>query len=300
MTATQPANPVCPECGGTNTMVLSDGMARCFDDQHEWDPDKVSGFPRPQAAPAPATEAPVAEGIAADSPATGDVGTAGDVVDPHSFDVTAAPATEPSTATPAGDVFPARTPVGADNLGLTVDEMIGGTARLEGGQVAMVLSFPDPDHVVVRLNDGRDETVPLSDVERITPRAPEVVIDVPADDRITLTPAEVDGPDFPFGAEHPDEAPVAEWIGDVQALSNLMLKAGVASVYETPDALVVGEPPKEWLPRDESSNALVEAAVAISIARLIVAYEIDVDDLLEGLGETADTQQGDQQEVTHQ
>lgn len=256
MTATEPANPVCPECGNRNTMVLSDGMARCFDDQHEWNPAEVSALPRstsPRVAPLPAADVQTV----AREPEAGAGGVpAAEPRDESQHDV-------PEPSAPAS---------------FTQDEMIGGTARLEGGQTALVLSFPDDDHVVVRLNDGRDETVSLSDVERITPRAPVEVIEV-AD------------------AAH---AEVAEWIGDVEALSNLMLKAGVATVYETPEALVVGEPPRDWLPRDQSSNALVEAAVAVSIARLIVAYELDCDDILEGTGGTPPADEGatEAQEVT--
>ncbi len=208
MTVSVPATPVCPECGGTNTQVLSDGMAKCWDDLHEWDPKAVTAIPRPQPAPQP-------------------VETAADVLGPPA-DVE----TEPE-------------PLG-------VEELIGGTARLEGGQVAQVLSFPDDDHVTVRLNDGSDETIPLGDVERITPRAPEYVVD-------------------------PDES-TADVFAEAQAQAAQIIGVVSATIDD------LGEGP------------LTEVAVTIVISRLMVAYEIDLDDVKEVLVLLAQSEQGDQQQ----
>lgn len=264
MTATQPATPACPECGGQNTMVLSDGMARCFDDQHEWDPKSVAALPRPPAA-VPSPEPTAQPATDADSAAD----SAGGVPADESSPITATSLPEPPALEPFGmasteEVFGPDLAGRADGATVDTDDLIGGTARLEGGQVALVLSFPDADHVVVRLNDGRDETVPLSDVERITRRAPEP------------EPTE-DGT---------DAGDVAEWITDVRMLSDLILAAGVATVYDQAGENVVGQPPAGWLPRDATTNALVEAAVAVTVARLIVAYSIDTDDILEGVSQT--------------
>lgn len=196
MTAVQPVTPVCPECGGTNTMVLSDGMGKCFDDGHEWDPAQVTALPRPEIEPFQMASVDEVFG-----PPPG--------VDP-----------EPGT--------------------LTHDEMVGGTARLEGGQVAQVLSFPDDDHVMVRLNDGRDELVPMSEVERITPRAPEYVIE-PEDD--TAKP-------FEQASEEAGQI--------IQAVSTAIDQ--------------VGEGP------------LTELVVTMAICRMMLAYEIEIEDLTETLG----------------
>lgn len=228
MTATDPVRPTCPECGNTNTMVLSDGMARCFDDQHEWDPETVTALPRPPIAPFAMASVEEVFGP------------------PPGFDVEA----------PAD----------------TRAELVGGTARMEGGQLGTVTGFPDDDHVTVLLNDGRSETVALSDVETITARAPA----------------------FVPGPQPTADVTVPSWALDVEALSNLILRAGLAAIETRDGVPVVGDPPADWLPRDESSNALVEAAAALAVARLVVAYEIDQADVYEYLDKQTNQEvQGD-------
>lgn len=272
MTATQPAQPVCPECGKRNTMILSSGLGFCFDDHTEWDPAAVSALPRPQTAPEPVQTAADVLGPPMESGAEteGVTGT----VEPRP-ETAGVPVTPPLAPFGMADELSVFGPPPLDTADPTVpgtDDLVGGTARLEGGQVATVLSFPDADHVVVRTNDGRDETVALGDVEHITPRAPAYVID----------PA-------------PEPAVTAGWITDVEALSNIIIQAGVFTIEDVDGSPSVGPPPPAgWLPRDQSSNALVEAAAALAVARLVIAYELDVDDILEGVQAKQQPVEGDQ------
>lgn len=253
MTATQPAMPVCPECGLTNTMVMSDGMAQCFDDGTVWNPAEVKGIPRaqrPEAVPvSPANPAVMVGGAET---------TAGTV--PPAVDESPMP----------GQV---QVPVPADPL--TPDDMIGGTARLEGGQVAVVLSFPDDEHVTVRLNDGRDETVPMSDVERITPRAPVQVIEA-AD--LAHPPAEEPEVE-PAPVTPEDETPANDLFAQASAEADRYVTALSAAI----DA--------------EGEGPLTEVAVTMTVARLMIAYEIGIDTLTEVLADVGNMYlQGDQQE----
>src|SRR5579864_7600337 len=129
-------------------------------------------------------------------------------------------------------------------------ELIGASVVLEGGQMATIRAFPDKDHAVVELSDLSQETVDLDVILRSIQthgeRAPEVAPEV-----------------APIPAPSPD---------DVFMLSGLILRMGVASIVETDDGDQVGRPPAGWLPYSFEVAQLVEAASAVAVARLIIAY----------------------------
>lgn len=261
MTATEPATPVCPHCGSTETMILSDGAGRCFECQTEWDPKNLAGIPR--------RPEPVASDLpSAATPATGS--RAEDVSGPVTEDLETTPtgAEEPAPA-PNVDLPPSREQVEFERIAAEADaetaaleaELVGASVVLEGGQMATIRSFPDLDHAVVQLSDLSEVTVPLGDIERsIMERGAHAPDPEPADDAgITVTPE------------------------DAYMLSGLIIRMGIASIVEGPDGDEVGRPPAGWMPYSPEANALVEAGAAVAVARLIIAYDIPVQDLLEGL-----------------
>lgn len=200
----------------------------------------------------------------------------------HEWDPTApAPEPVPSLAQEATDDFAAElveliASTEAEATAL-LDELIGGTARLEGGQVAQVVSFPSTETVELLLNDGRTEVVNLSDVDRITPRS-DVVIEAP--------PIET----------------VEDYAPEVQmslTLAELILKAGIASVDMVDGVPQPGLPPVGYLPEEPDLIPVIEQAAALAVGMLIVNLSLDPALILAAIGDPQDPQEAtDTPEVT--
>lgn len=136
-----------------------------------------------------------------------------------------------------------------------LDALIGTEVILDGGQRAVIVEFPDDNHVTVvpTYDDGGGEpfTVDFNDVVRsVEPVAP--VVDVPDDEARAL----------------------ASTVGTVAALT---LRAGVSMVTGTGDDVRIGMPPTGWLPDDPGTVAIIEQGVAYAVAILIHAYGIPAD-----------------------
>lgn len=239
MTATDPASLACPKCLHTNTMVGAAGVGRCFDCMYEWDPAT-------EVALAPLDVGPF------DMPSELEVfGPPADVPPLTTAEVDAETVDDLKRFIAALDVD------GVDGM----DTLIGGTARLEGGQLGTVVSFPSIDSVEVVLNDGRTEIVDFSDVERITPRA------------LDIEPA-------------PETASVDDYAAEVQmaiTLAELIVKAGIASVEGSGADVHPVAPPVGYLPDDPDLLPVIEKAAAIAVGMLIVNLHLDVDAMLHTL-----------------
>lgn len=252
MTAPHPVTPVCPACGGTNTIVFSDGNAHCFDDDHEWDPATVTAIPRADR-PAPVT---------VDTPDVGDV------------PLPPTPELAPFGLPSVEEVFGPESGAETDGPAGLEREPVGSTVRLEGGQIGFLVGYPDDDHIEVAVSEDRTEIVALSDVEAIFDTVPPE----PGPDDEIQAPVAVVSPEL------------------VYMLSGMMIRMGIATIIDGPDGPEVGLPPVGWLQIDEELHATIEAAAATTVARLIVGYGIDVDDLLEGLdAENTPPEDGDQE-----
>lgn len=150
-----------------------------------------------------------------------------------------------------------------DRTGVELHELIGGTATLEGGQVATVISFTEDDRVIVRLRNDDLQDVSLADVERIVPPLPPVV----------EVAVEIDENDPPPG------------IAAVLHLAKLIVKAGIASVRNEGGQAVPAVPPVDWLPKDRAMFPVVEQACAVAVGMLITTFELDPADLLGMIGD---------------
>lgn len=259
-------------------MVGASGNGLCFDCQHSWDPATVTAGPKP----APLNQPPGVIGIV-------DTGEPPPVPLLAPFDMATVEEVYGSIAEP--DDRTATFPP---------EELIGGTARLEGGQLATVVSFPSIDSVEVVLNDGRTEIVDFSDVERITPRAP-----APATDAVDVpVPAEyVDAVESLIAEREYDKGDGNEEAAAVKLtgeLAVLIVKAAVASM---PDAARPGEivpVPIGFLPDDPGLFPIVEQAAVQAVRGVIAVFELDAAVLLAavGLGDE-EPNQGDPQQEEH-
>lgn len=178
------------------------------------------------------------------------------------------------------------------------DALIGGTARLEGGQVATVNAFPDADHVHVTLNDGRDEIVPMSDVERITPRASAAVVEA-ADDAHDAVGNVIDVPDL--SVVSPAVETLDDYDDQVQmtvTLAQLIVMAGVSSVEGSGADVYPVAPPQGFLPDDPALMPVIEQAAAMAVGMLIVNLHLDVDAIVHTLQGPQPEEVGDQQQET--
>lgn len=195
----------------------------------------------------------------------------------HEWDPTAEVATvaieiEPFAMAPVEDVYGPDIDDDVWAEPASQEATIGGTARLEGGQLATVLSWPSVDSVELLLNDGRVEVVNVSDVERITERAPD-----------------------------PETAPVVESVDDLAAevqmavtLAQLIIMAGVTSVEgEGADVHPVA-PPVGFLPDDPALMPTIEKAAAIAVGMIIVNMGLNVDELVATLAGPQVEEVGDQ------
>jgi hypothetical protein len=225
MTATNPATLTCPACQSANTMLQADGDGLCFECRNVWNPAEVVALtPPPPVVAMPDTVDTI----------LGPPDELRDEVDPVDED-----------AATTSDVLAAGGLVSfADAL---LAELVGGIARLEGGQRAVVAEVLDEDTLRVILGDGRSEVVTFADVESVTPAS---------------------------SADH--DAETGELFRkpdtDVQAAllcAGLIIEAGVQTVQSAADGAVIGLPPTGWLPRDGDLVDVLEQACGLAVAMVI-------------------------------
>lgn len=300
MTAPNPTTPTCPTCRRENTMVAADGMALCFDCRHEWNPRAVTALPGPPLAPAPIPPGlPATIGPNAAGAAPGALGSESVPFDvERRTDGTDSP--PDATPAPADDPFAEGRKIAAEATALAdaemvaeieniIDEsnasademlaaMLGGVATLEGGQIGVVLGFPDDDHVTIELRNGEIVNVDYGDVESIVmaERSP-VAASVDVDDDTAGAIAQAD-----------------------MTIAGLILKAGVATVRGVGDTAELGTPPEGYLPADADMFPIVERGAATAAALLIMVCQVDTDALLARIATwEANANRGDiQQEET--
>lgn len=231
----------CPSCGATNGVAMTDGTRLCLACRNEWNPADVPHLtvPVPEhtevAEVAPEAAVPAHDPYAAEGAPLG----ADDVLGP--------PASE----------------LAARDAQAALDALVGTTVVLEGGQPAVIVEFPDDDHVTVNLAGPEAEaelvTVSYGDVVRSVD-APPPVADV--DDETAVALAQVN-----------------------MAVAGLVIRAGLSAIAgEYPEAQLV-TPATGWLPLDVDGLPAVEQGAAYAVAFIIHAFSLD----REIIGAIADT-----------
>lgn len=235
---------LCPKCGSGNTTLGGSGNGMCADCSHYWDPSDPATVV--DLAPQPFAMAPTEE-VYPESVAHL---MAGDMVESARADLSAqAPPVEPD---------------GSWRDAMT--DYIGGTAVLEGGQVAVVISFTESDEVVVRLSNDDIELVPFDNVQRIM-LPPEPVEQVAIPDDSEGLPAD---------------------IALSLKLAALIVRAGVESVNGTGENVTPGFPPIGYLPVEPELHEVIERAAGLAVALLIEHFEMDTDEILQAVGATSE------------
>lgn len=136
-----------------------------------------------------------------------------------------------------------------------LDALVGTEVELEGGQRAVIMSFPDDDHVTVRLRDVdlADEWVTLgyNDVVRSVAKAVPVI----------------DLPD-----------PEAESLARTNMLiASLAIAAAMGSLTGDKGGYELGMAAGGWLPDDVDAMAVIEQGVAYAIASIVVVFDLPRD-----------------------
>lgn len=177
---------------------------------------------------------------------------------------------------PVEEVYPTVPPPEVDTSAPAVlADQVGGIAFLEGGQRATVIEFPDYDHVTVLLADGREETVPVADVDRIVAPTPDRIPGV-ADDDLDAVP----------------DVLIAEMM-----LAETIVRAAAYTVREIPE----GEPPPEipqgFMPKGAAMLLVIERAAVSAVRSLFLIYDLDPAAVLAAIdGEPVTPEEGNQQQ----
>lgn len=148
-----------------------------------------------------------------------------------------------------------------------IESMVGGSATLDGGQVAEVVSFTSSETVIVRTVSGDLAEVPIGDVLRIMP---PVVIPEPV-----AVPDTID-------AAPPDMLLAL-------TLAQTIIRAGCESVHGSGEHVTPGVPPVGYLPAEPELHAVVERSAGLAVGMLIEMFELDVDAILEWVGAVSES-----------